>query len=272
MSIFKNIQKVRKIDMLVLGDNNFEFRGGGLFETTDTWIHPKRLELTYEIIYVVSGEIYLYEEDKKYALKENNLLILKKGLEHGGYLQSTGKTSFYWIHFDIDNFDSLGIPESFLKNFSSAHLFRKLLHYDNISSCPSFTCDVLAASILCEISAEAAKTDSSSKLVQDVYEWIRINASNKLSSHNISEHFSYNSEYLSRLLKKEYGKGMKEIISGFVAEKAKNLLLNSNYSIKEIAGILKFPDSTSFINFFKYHEKSSPRTFRNNYPAIHMNK
>lgn len=258
--------------MLALDNNNFSFCGGGLFETTDNWIHPKRRETTYEIIYIVSGEIYLYEADTKYTLKENNLLILKKDIEHGGYLQSSGKTSFHWIHFDVDNFDILGIKSNFLENFSSAHLFRKLLHYDNTSNHPPFACDILAASILCKIASESAKSTFSSKLVHDVYEWIRINASDKLSSRDISEHFSYNSEYISRLLKKEYNKRTKSIISGFVIEKAKNLLLNSNYSIKEIADMLRFPDSTSFINFFKYHEKLTPSAFRNNYPAIHMNK
>jgi len=258
--------------MINLGDNHFKYCGGGLFTTDDVWIHPIRREKTYEIIHILEGTVYLFEEEEKYIFTEGNTIILEKGLLHGGYLESPGKTSFFWIHFDIDDLSQFNLSGKVLENFSSAYLFRRLLHYDNNRSCPPFTCDLLTAQLLCEISFEQANTCKHSKLVREVYEWTRINATNNLTAGKVGEHFSYNAEHLSRLLKKEYNKGTKALICSFIIEKANNYLSNTNYSVKEIATLLEFPDSSAFINFYKYHQKTTPAAYRNKYNDVHMNK
>ena len=43
------------------------------------------------------------------------------------------------------------------------------------------------------------------------------------------------------------------------------------YSVKEISVLLGFSSANAFINFFKYHEKISPKKFRNTYSYMHMN-
>lgn len=69
--------------------------------------------------------------------------------------------------------------------------------------------------------------------------------------------------YLSDLLKKETGKSAQEHIHLFVIEKAKNKLLNSNYSISEIAYDLGFGYPQHFSTLFKSKTGFSPREYRN---------
>lgn len=71
------------------------------------------------------------------------------------------------------------------------------------------------------------------------------------------------SNYLSDLLKKETGKSIKEHIDGYVIKKAKNILLNSNQSISEIAFNLGFDYPQSFTRMFKKKTGFSPADYRN---------
>ena len=50
-------------------------------------------------------------------------------------------------------------------------------------------------------------------------------------------------------------------------EMAKRLLLYSKLSVKEIAAQLSFSDQYYFSNYFKRKTGTSPRSFRNQFPA-----
>ncbi|MEM6344119.1 MAG: helix-turn-helix domain-containing protein [Bacteroidota bacterium] len=70
-------------------------------------------------------------------------------------------------------------------------------------------------------------------------------------------------KYLSDLLKKETGKAAQEHIHLFIVEKAKNILLNSNDSISQVAYALGFDYPQHFSNLFKSKTGKSPTEFRN---------
>ncbi|MEM6737869.1 MAG: helix-turn-helix domain-containing protein [Bacteroidota bacterium] len=70
-------------------------------------------------------------------------------------------------------------------------------------------------------------------------------------------------KYLSDLLKKETGKAALEHIHLFVVEKAKNILINSNDSISQVAYSLGFDYPQHFSTLFKSKTGLSPRQYRN---------
>lgn len=70
-------------------------------------------------------------------------------------------------------------------------------------------------------------------------------------------------KYLSDLLKKETGKAAQEHIHLFIIEKAKNILLNSQDSVSEVAYSLGFDYPQHFSNLFKSKTGNSPSEFRN---------
>lgn len=69
--------------------------------------------------------------------------------------------------------------------------------------------------------------------------------------------------YLSDMLKKETGKSIKEHIDGYIIEKAKSILLNSNKKVSEIAYNLGFDYPQSFTRLFKKKTGLSPVEYRN---------
>ena len=110
----------------------------GLFETQEEWSHPHRVIDSYEILYVVAGEVYLEEEGERFSLKAGDVYLLRPDCRHGGYRISRGKTSFYWVHFVTDGWPGLGtgllsVPDSY--RFSL--LLKQLLHIANTPGYPA---------------------------------------------------------------------------------------------------------------------------------------
>lgn len=82
------------------------------------------------------------------------------------------------------------------------------------------------------------------------------------SADHFGRKLNMSTNYLSDLLKKETGKGIKEHIDGYIVRKAKNVLLSSSMSISEIAYDLGFDYPQSFTRMFKKKTGLSPNEFR----------
>ena len=70
-------------------------------------------------------------------------------------------------------------------------------------------------------------------------------------------------KYLSRLVRQASDRSAPEWIDTYVILDAKNLLRNTNISIKEIVWTLHFPSQSVFSKFFKLHTGMSPSEYRN---------
>ena len=82
------------------------------------------------------------------------------------------------------------------------------------------------------------------------------------SSNHFGNKLNMSSNYLSDLLKKETGKSFKEHVDGYIVRQAKNILLNSNQSVSEIAFNLGFEYPQSFTRMFKKKTGMSPLEYR----------
>lgn len=79
----------------------------------------------------------------------------------------------------------------------------------------------------------------------------------------LAEKVHLSPSYLSDLLKKETGKNTQEHIHFYLIEEAKNLLLNSEKNVNEIAYNLGFEYPQYFNTLFKKKTGTTPKEFRN---------
>jgi AraC-like DNA-binding protein len=265
--------------MITINSNhkiNISYASSGHFIAQDEWIHPKRVIDTYEIIFVTHGHIFIKEKDNDYVVSENNVLILNPYCEHGGYKSSDADTSFYWFHFYLSNSSFLStLPKCFSTSDSLKirTLLNQLLDTANSSNYPAYTADLIVCTILCELMAQyRSSKNSSNRLCNEIAEWIRINNDKKVTISMVSDKFGYNGDYLSRLFKSYFNIGIKEYICKERIKAAKNMLLSSYYSVKQISDILGWDNENQFIKFFKYHESVSPKKYRDIYKNTHLNK
>jgi len=77
-----------------------------------------------------------------------------------------------------------------------------------------------------------------------------------------AEHLAVHVNHLNKVLKETTGLTTTELIAGRLLQEAKKLLLQTDWTIAEIADCLGFSDFAHFAKFFKSHTAMPPATFR----------
>lgn len=80
--------------------------------------------------------------------------------------------------------------------------------------------------------------------------------------YSISEWLGISNTYLSTSFKKQYGVGIVQYINQLRIEKAKRMILNTEYSMKEIAFRVGFTSDMTFIRVFKQFENMTPGKYK----------
>ncbi len=252
-------------------NNYFDFEFIGNFQGNIGWIHPKREINSYELIYVTGGTLYIFENDVKYEVRKDEIILLNPHKAHGGYKKSEEKTSFYWFHFRTD------LPVSVKMytgeyGYDIKYLLKKLLHFSNSFNCPQSLCDAVGYSIYEELVYRVSdEREKESSVLNEIFEYVRINAANGVNVRRTAKHFGYSPDYLGKIFKKKYKVGLNEYIVSQKINYAKDLLITTTMSVKEISALSSVGSYNAFIKFFVYHEGITPSEFRNKYCNTHLN-
>ena len=250
---------------------NFSYDMIGEFHSSGEWIHPERIIKSYEVILVLEGRVYISEETEKYILQKNQLLLLEPYKKHYGYKRVSEPTAFYWFHF----FTDLEIP---FKSYTGTdvyeikQLMKKLLHITNTPTYSREAADSAGYLIFEELnrlSEEEIKLNQ--PLASQITEYIRNNIKKGVTVSDISRHFGYNADYIGKYFKKIYGIGLKDYLTSQRIKAAKDFLLTTDMSVKQISRELGYSEENLFIKFFTYHEKISPTAYKARYCNTHIN-
>src|ERR1700756_1412544 len=74
----------------------------GLFVAPGARSHPERCITTYELIFVRTGVLRLWETERQFVLPPQHALILWPNRRHGPAAPYEPRTSFYWLHFHLE--------------------------------------------------------------------------------------------------------------------------------------------------------------------------
>ena len=99
-----------------------------------------------------------------------------------------------------------------------------------------------------------------------VRRYIEYNYMKDLRVEDIAHSFGLERSYMFRLFKSKYGKGIKEYITDYRLERAKEMLING-HSVAMTAALVGYPDEFNFGHAFKKHIGMSPGAWRNT--ALH---
>ena len=250
---------------------HFAYESAGEFFSEKEWIHPERSIATYEIIFVVEGTVYLEEDGDRYSLTKNQMILLDPHKNHLGFRFSAPPVSFYWFHFktDLEPPCKVYSGEDY---YDLKYLLKRLLHISNTPEYTAQASDAIGLLIFEELSHIVGMLEKNGRaLLNKIIEYIRIHKMDNLSVAKIAAHFGYHPDYISKLFKQHYKTGLKEYLTTKKMNLAKDLLLTTNLSVKEIAANINFTSYHAFLKFFRYHEQITPSEFRNRYYNTHMN-
>ena len=103
------------------------------------------------------------------------------------------------------------------------------------------------------------------KLIKDVINYIDMNFHKNITLEMLGKHFFVTPSSLSRAFKKETGIGYQQYITQTRLKTGKELLLQTDMSLTEIASRIGFEDAKYFSNLFRDSEGVTPTQYRKTY-------
>ncbi len=260
------------------------------------FLHRARNLDTFVLLLGCQGTLYLEQENRPLQIGPGQFALLFPGVPHRGVKPSAPGLSYYWCHFqppDTGNPVS-SLPEGFHPDPAllrghyvlpeagqlesgdrAALLFRQLLDTARRGG-GSATADYALSLLMLELSQElyaAPVGDSAPKhpRLAEIMEWVRANCDAPLTVQQVAETFSYHPDYLSALFKAHTGQSLLQYLFQIRLSNAKQLLLNSTLTVREIAGACGYLDDKRFMKRFKESTDMTPTQYRNAFQAKHIN-
>ena len=272
----------------------------GQFVNTN-WMHMKRSIDSFEIIYGLKGCLYIQQDGVLYEVTKGKSLLILPNHTHGGYRISEKEVSFYWMHFKcpepfrlIDskifgqthNFlqgtlnDTITIPVFFEphENERLLVLIKQLLHNSVSENAFPIAGSYFITLILMELSLQAAapssavdSCDTTSRRLAAITDWLQLHLDGNYTVEQIADKFNFNKDYLCRVFKKHIGMSIVKYMNKLKTERAKQMLRETDLTVKQVAFELGYSDSKYFMKIFKSYESITPSGYRNSYYRTHLN-
>lgn len=259
--------------------DNVAFVSAGIFSTEKKgWLHPVQKLDCDELIYVTKGVLFICEDYSEYEVEAGDVIWLKKGHIHYGCNENTGELSFNRLVFS--GWEEHEATESgiYLKKLSVPDdadkfdvLWRQLMDCITTPEYPSCMRDYYTRLLILELAISGHDILNGTRIQFFISDWIKNEAPSGVKVSDVAAHFGYSEDYITRIFKKYYAKGLKNYINAVRICKIKKRLLNTSMSCAEIAKVEGFSTTDAFYKFFKFQTNMNVHTFRLMYTGVGNN-
>jgi AraC-like DNA-binding protein len=263
----------------------------GLFISRGIGTHPKRILNSYEILFVDTGTLSLWEEDRHFDIGPGESLLLVPGRKHGGAADFPPDLRFYWIHFDISDSDEdsedgsqstcidVHLPQTARVSRADrlTELFRMFLDDQETGGSEQTTADLLLCLILSEIAKPSPATGDhvlrSTAIAEKARQHIITHFHESLTTSTISKAIEINSDYLERIYKRSFNQTIIQAVHHYRIRYSRQLLLDETHyrNIDQIASQCGYTDSGYFRRVFKKRVGMTPKAFQKLHARVHVN-
>jgi AraC-like DNA-binding protein len=254
----------------------------GLFVAPGARSHPERRITTYELIFVRSGVLRLWEEEQQFVLPPQHALILWPGRRHGPAAPYEPRTSFYWLHFQLEaeetSLNSATVPQvtQLSQPLRLVELLRRFLDdQENRRLEPNYA-SVLVKLMLLEIATQITDPPGEAPQQRRKLAAIAQTALGKrfrepITTSEIARTLHCNPDYLGRVYRETFGYSLTTGIHRVRMHHAKNLLLLSSLTVKEVSLASGYENPDYFRRMFRRFFDMQPNQFRLLHPQQHTN-
>jgi AraC-like DNA-binding protein len=244
-------------------------------------MHPTRVIESHELIFVIQGQLDMFEGDQIFHLEAGQTLHLWPGRKHGSTTPMPPDLKFYWIHFEVLGFDgetldaSINLPQVVLLPHPEGleRLFRIFLLEQETGMLNALSANLLTTLMLIEVAHQTRETRDAEGLnvvATWAHTYIRMNFDRPITAGKVAEALGYNVDYLGRIYNQTYGCTLTDAIHRRRVNKACEWLLNGNLTIGQIASKCGFSDPDYFRRIFKRYMQTSPGDYRDENSRLHV--
>jgi AraC-like DNA-binding protein len=245
--------------------------------------YPSKITRTiqhHELVFVTGGKGSIITEKKRYQVKEGMLFYICPNVLHSIEIDAEEPICFLSVHFSYahvsfndskwairDEVEMLPLHSAQeLKDYYHIDdIFRKLVDSWN-AKLPGyeFITKTLFQQLLIAIFQNIRKQNqnySTSLKVEKIIKYMHHNINNRVTLTELSEMVQLSSTYLSRAFKETTGYSVIEFFNKIKIDKAKELIIEGNKRVKDVAQALGFTDEFYFSRIFKRMEGISPSEY-----------
>lgn len=253
----------------------------GFFVSNGTGIHARRVINSYELIYVISGELSMKENDIEYHLLPGDSLLLYPFQQHEGVNEYPKDLKFYWVHFNVNDYSDVGRNNNIvqlLKTTKSSDtnkiisLFNMLLA-EQESNADKVVLNLILLLIMKQIS-ETKLNDEDNKSVSLAYSAksiIKMTYKTEITTSQIAKRLQCNPDYLGRVFRKTFNQTLTDCIQHQKIKAAKLALTEGDRNITDIANTLGFNDVGYFRRVFVKLVGITPSSYQQLYSRKTVN-
>lgn len=288
--IAKASRKLSQLDLkFQMGSFDIEMYWFRVMALEEDWYIGRHTHSSYEFHLVAKGESTVKLDGSEFIVTEGQFYITRPGEYHEQNNVHGKKYVEYSMNCAVnikskDNIeerllyerlneavckpyeDNNGIISMFEKVLASAY-YEKLGFYSEIQHYILLilisAVQVLGEDITFDYKPPLKQTKNDYRFKQ-IEQYVKDNINSPIITKDIA-HFMYLSDkQISRIIKKETGMSTKQYINKIKLNKAKQMLIDTDNSIKEISELLGFSSEYYFNQFFKREEGYPPGLFRGN--------
>lgn len=284
MSKYTTLIERVKPDSLSLAIDNLNIN----FQSCGHWFvkHKRKVDGKtlpyYRLAYIVKGHVDYKYNGEHYTLTEGDVLLTRPNTLYEVDVLDD-KTEFLFIYFSLS---TAYLEQGFLEmiNYNQSpivykcidkpiyYLFSRILEeFDDRKPGYYLMCQNLFKAICVHINrfqhnhstfTTETSIDNVGKILLSATVFIQKNIYNKLTIEMIANHVNVSPNYLFKIFKSKLKVSPSSYITQIKIGLAQNLLLNSDYSIMEVASMLGFSSSQHFSQVFKKNLEVTPKDFR----------
>ncbi|MFZ4450930.1 helix-turn-helix domain-containing protein [Salibacterium aidingense] len=267
-------------------------------KVSKTWSYPNHRHSFFEFLYCTKGNLIQWVNGKKYSLASGNAMIIKSDLYH--HTEALQDSEFFDFHFDIERPEVHSIFQTMINPIimdekTNSEVIEKFNQWANnilqqfeahfndknqknlppqqripaamkelqIQTSVLQFITFLAQEALTREQKEYETTQpSTSYIAHKVAYLLEYYSDKNISIQVMAEKLNVHRTHIHNCFKKVYGVSPKTYLSQLRMKSAKQLLLESELTVEQIAEQLSFSSPSHFIRFFAANAGMSPTNYK----------
>lgn len=233
------------------------------------WKHLTRTLYEYELIVVTEGTLFIADEREEYEVHQGEYLIMSPTrCQHG---TKVCRCRFYWLHFQCPALPaSVSLPAhgKTPDGQTVGDLAERLFAAEKIQP-RGLRSNYLASLLLLQLCEHSPQTADDALylppqkvLCEKVKNFVAWHCFSDIRIADLAKELGYHEKYLSQVFHATEGISLKRYLTMQRLREAERLLLETNYTIAEVAYYLNFQNPHNFSRFFKQEKGVSPVEYR----------
>ncbi|MBO5377694.1 MAG: helix-turn-helix transcriptional regulator [Ruminiclostridium sp.] len=257
--------------------------GCDLLTAAESFYHADRIVDFNILIYVISGVIYVTEDEQDYQISEGELLFLKNGIHHYGKVEIAKGTRWYFVHFCFDEISGVpvfGKGDSVMRQYEpvrfGAVLPKKLTglqgsvvemkikdfidYFHSSDDMKVWYINSKLSELLSEICFYGE--GQSAGLSDRICDFLGRHMTEPFCAEKLEKHFFLSYKHMAAVFRREKNITMQQYHNRIRMNAAQSYLRSTLMPVGEISSLLGFNDMLYFSRCFKNFTGVSPTEYR----------